>query len=137
MTTSGGTLEQRFYIHKAKGKKYTYTTLPSEGSDGNAEKLTDGIVGRTPKSRKEWVRFNNTDLDVVVDLGEVKLVTKVSTNFLKIPLEKGFPPTSVEIALSRDGKDFKEAVSQPINYDLEGAWTIIPAVAGFRIARAR
>jgi hexosaminidase len=61
----------------------------------------------------------------------------VSTNFLKIPLEKGFPPTSVEIALSRDGKDFKEAVSQPINYDLEGAWTIIPAVAGFRIARAR
>ncbi len=81
--------------------------------------------------------FYGRDLDATLDLGEVKLVTKVSVNFLKVIMERGFPPTSVEIALSRDGKDFKEAISQPIRYELEGPWTLLPAVADFRTGRAR
>ncbi|TDB60006.1 glycoside hydrolase family 20 protein [Arundinibacter roseus] len=135
MTTSGGQLQQTFFIHKAKGKKYTYAAKPT--SDAQADKLTDGIVGRSPQSRREWVSLYDQDLDVVVDLGEVKPVSKVKVNFLKVILEKGFPPTSVEIAVSRDGKDFKEAISQPITYELEGPWTLLPAVADFRTSRAR
>ena len=137
MTNTGGALEQTFYIHKGKGKKYTYQTLPAGKSDNNVDKLTDGVVGRTPKSRSEWVRFNDADLDVVIDLGEYKLISKVSTNFLLVPLEKGLPPTSLEVAISRDGKDFKEVTSQSIAYQLEGNWKILPVLADFRITLAR
>ena len=48
-----------------------------------------------------------------------------------------FPPTSVEIGLSRDGENFKDAIAQPVNYQLEGPWQILPVVADFKTARAR
>ncbi|WP_026261124.1 hypothetical protein [Spirosoma luteum] len=52
-------------------------------------------------------------------------------------LGKRFPPTSVDIALSKDGSDFKEAFTQPITYDMTGPWAILPVVADFKTARAR
>ena len=76
-------------------------------------------------------------MDVTIDLGDVTSVTKVSLNFLKIIMEKTFPPTSVDIALSKDGSDFKEAISQPVTYALTGPWDIVPVVADFKTARAR
>ena len=76
-------------------------------------------------------------MDVMVDLGEVTSVTKVSLNFLKIIMEKTFPPTSVDIALSKDGTDYKEAITQPVEYSLNGPWEILPVVADFKTARAR
>ena len=100
-------------------------------------KLTDGVRGDTPRSRREWVNFYGSDMDMTIDLGDVTSVTKVSLNFLKIILEKGFPPSSVEIALSRDGKEYKDAITQTVNYDLTGPWDILPVVADFKTARAR
>ena len=137
ITTSGGRLEQTFYIHRAKGKAYNYTVLPYEGSDTGSKKLTDGVVGSSPRSRDEWAGFYGTDMDVTIDLGEVMSVTKVSCNLLKIIMDNGFPPTQVEVAISKDGKDFKEAIAQPINYPLEGKWEVLSAVADFKTARAR
>jgi hexosaminidase len=67
----------------------------------------------------------------------VRPVTKVSANFLKQVPYRIFPPTSVEIALSRDGNDFKEAIAQPVNMPLNGPWAVVPIVADFRTARAR
>lgn len=48
-----------------------------------------------------------------------------------------FPPTSVEIGLSKDGESFKDAINQPINYKVQGPWQVMPVVADFRTARAR
>ena len=137
MTSSGGRLSQTFYVHRAKGKPYNYTIQPYEGSDTNGKKLTDGVVGSTPRSRDEWAGFYGTDMDVTIDLGEVMSVTKVSCNLLKIIMDNGFPPVQVEVAISKDGKDFKEAIAQPISYPLVGKWEILPAVADFKTARAR
>ena len=136
VTSTGGQLTQTFTLHKGKTKPYTYTTGPQKSSDPGSTKLTDGVRGETPRDRRQWVNFYG-DMDVLVDLGEVTSVTKVSLNFLKIILEKGFPPTSVDIALSKDGKDFKEAITQPITYELTGPWDILPVVADFKTARAR
>lgn len=136
MTPSGGRLTQTFTLHKGKNKSYTYAIPLENKSDQDGKKLTDGVRGETPRDRRQWVNFFG-DMDVLVDLGDVTSVTKVSLNFLKVILEKNFPPTSVDIALSKDGMDFKEAIAQPIQYELNGPWDILPVVADFKTARAR
>ncbi|AUD02920.1 glycoside hydrolase family 20 protein [Spirosoma pollinicola] len=134
---TGGRLTQTFTLHKGKNKPYTYALAPDRNSDPKPAKLTDGVRGDTPRSRREWVNFYGSDMDMTIDLGDVTSVTKVSLNFLKIILEKGFPPSSVEIALSKDGKEYKDAIARPVNYDLTGPWDILPVVADFKTARAR
>ncbi|MCX6216289.1 family 20 glycosylhydrolase [Spirosoma sp.] len=134
---TGGQLTQTFVLHKGKNKPYTYGTPLDKYSDPKSAKLTDGVRGDTPRSRQEWVNVYGNDMDVTLDLGSVTSVTKVSLNFLKVILEKGFPPKSVEIALSKDGSDFKEAIAQPVVYELNGPWAILPVVADFKTARAR
>ena len=137
MTSTGGRLTQTFTLHKGKNKPYTYASTPAPASDLKTAKLTDGVRGETPRDRRQWVNFYGGDMDMTIDLGDITSVTKVSLNFLKIILEKNFPPTSVEIALSKDGTDFKEAINQPVSYDLNGPWDILPVVADFKTARAR
>ena len=137
ITTAGATFEEKFFIHRAKGKPYTYANVPAEGVDTDKKKLTDGQVAQSPRNSTEWVRMSGKDFEITIDLGEVKPVTKVSANFLKIIMNNVFPPTSVEIGLSRDGESFKDAIAQPVKYKLEGPWEILPVVADFKTARAR
>ncbi|MFN4145076.1 MAG: family 20 glycosylhydrolase [Runella sp.] len=137
ITTKGTTFEETFYIHRAKGKTYTYTHLPNKGTDDTKTKLTDGQVAPSPRNSQEWVSISEKDFEVTIDLGEVRPVTKVTANFLKIIMNNTFPPTSVEIGLSRDGENFKDAIAQPVQYHLEGPWEILPVVADFKTARAR
>lgn len=136
ITSTGGRLQQTFTLHKGKNKSYTYAIPLENKSDESMKKLTDGVRGETPRDRRQWANFFG-DMDVTLDLGDVTSVTKVSLNFLKVILEKNFPPTSVDIALSKDGTDFKEALTQPITYELTGPWDILPVVADFKTARAR
>ena len=126
---------ETFFIHRAKGKPYTYTDKPR--TDADAKKLTDGQVAQAPQSVREWVEVTGKDLDFTIDLGEIRSVTKVSANFLKKVLFGYFPPTSVEVALSRDGQDFKDAITQPVTYPLEGPWAIMPVVADFKTSKAQ
>jgi hexosaminidase len=137
ITTAGARFEEKFFIHRAKGKTYTYANAPAEGIDTDKKKLTDGQVAQSPRNSAEWVWMPGKDFEITIDLGEVKPVTKVSANFLKIIMSNVFPPTSVEIGLSRDGESFKDAIAQPVNYQLEGPWQILPVVADFKTARAR
>ncbi len=137
ITTAGATFEEKFFIHRAKGKPYTYANALVEGVDADKKKLTDGQVAQSPRNSAEWVRMSGKDFEITIDLGEVKPVTKVSANFLKVIMNNVFPPTSVEIGLSRDGESFKDALAQPVKYELEGPWVIMPIVADFKTARAR
>ncbi|AXE21610.1 beta-N-acetylhexosaminidase [Runella rosea] len=137
ITTAGAKFEEKFFIHRAKGKPYTYANAPAEGVDTDKKKLTDGQVAQSPRNSAEWVRLSGKDFEITIDLGDVKPVTKVSANFLKVIMNNVFPPTSVEIGLSRDGESFKDALAQPVKYALEGPWEIMPVVADFKTARAR
>jgi hexosaminidase len=138
MTTAGTVFEEQFYIHRAKGKPYTYTTAPIDGQDTFSRKLTDGIVAQSPLSAEDWVAVKGGNFEITIDLGEVRPVTKVTANFLKVIMFYNyFPPTSVEISLSKDGESYKDAIAQPVDYKLEGPWQIMPIVADFRTARAR
>ncbi|WP_234733523.1 glycoside hydrolase family 20 protein [Tellurirhabdus bombi] len=137
ITTAGTKFEETFFIHRAKGKPYTYTGTLADATDPERKRLTDGQVAQSPRNKAEWVSVTGEDLEVVIDLGEVRSVTKVSANFLKRIPYNDFPPSTVEIGLSQDGATYKEAISQPVKYNLEGEWGILPAVADFKTARAR
>ncbi|WP_128546589.1 glycoside hydrolase family 20 protein [Larkinella soli] len=137
VTTAGARFEETFYIHRAKGKSYTYGAVAPETSDSERKKLTDGQVAQSPRNKSEWVSISGQDLEVTIDLGEVRPVTKVSTHFLRRISYNDFPPSSVEISLSQDGSSFKDAISQPVTYALEGSWGMMPVVADFKTARAR
>ncbi|TAE41595.1 MAG: beta-N-acetylhexosaminidase [Runella slithyformis] len=135
ITSTGATFEETFLIHRAKGKPYTYTGDAAEA--GTPKKLTDGQLAQSPKQEEEWVNARGKDLEVTIDLGEVRAVTKVSAHFLKNVLYGYFPPTSVEISISKDGESFKDAIAQPVNYAVEGPWEMLPVIADFKTARAR
>jgi hexosaminidase len=138
ITTAGTVFEEKFYIHRAKGKPYTYANAPVEEQDIFSRKLTDGIVAQSPMSSENWVAVKGGNFEITIDLGEVRPVTKVTANFLKVIMFYNyFPPTSVEISLSKDGESYKDAIAQPVDYALEGPWQIMPIVADFRTARAR
>ena len=130
--------EEKFYIHRAKGKPYTYATAPIDEQDVFSRKLTDGTVAQSPLSAEDWVAVKGGNFEITIDLGEVRTVSKVTANFLKVIMFYNyFPPTSVEISISKDGESYKEAIAQPVDYPLEGPWQIMPIVADFRTARAR
>lgn len=137
ITNTGATFEQTFYSTRAKGKSYTYSSDVADPSDPDHKKLTDGLVAQSPRSDREWVQIRGADLTITVDLGDVKPVTKVSTNFLKRTPYNFIPPKSVQIALSKDGQSFAEALDQPVDYTLEGKWAVLPVLADFKTARAR
>ncbi|MBO0929445.1 glycoside hydrolase family 20 protein [Fibrella aquatilis] len=129
---------ETFYIHRAKGKPYAYATKAAEFTDELRKKLTDGQVATSPRDDRPWVQVGGgNDLELTIDLGEIKPVTKVSATFLKKVLFGVMPPKSVEVSLSKEGDSFKEAIAQPINEPLEGPWRILPVVADFKTARAR
>ena len=129
---------ETFYIHRAKGKPYTYATPKTEAADEGRKRLTDGQIANTPRDDRPWVQvYSGNDITLTIDLGEVKPVTKVTASFLKKVMFGIMPPKSVEVALSKEGDSFKEAIAQPINEPLEGPWRIVPVVADFKTARAR
>ncbi|MBO0947099.1 glycoside hydrolase family 20 protein [Fibrella forsythiae] len=129
---------ETFYIHRAKGKPYTYTTPKAEAADEGRKRLTDGQVAASPRDDRPWVQVSGgNDIALTIDLGEVKPVTKVTASFLKKVMFGIMPPKSVEVALSKEGDSFKDAIAQPIDEPLEGPWRIVPVVADFKTARAR
>lgn len=129
---------ETFYIHRAKGKPYTYATTATQAVDPDRKRLTDGQVAASPRDDRPWVQVSGgNDITLTIDLGEVKPVTKVTASFMKKVMYGVLPPKSVEVALSRDGASFAEAIAQPVNEPLEGHWRVVPVVADFKTARAR
>ena len=76
-------------------------------------------------------------MEVLVDLNESEVVRKVSMSFLKIIADNCFPPTSIEVVVSKDGKDFKDPVTLPVSYDLNGPWKVEPVEINLKNARGR
>jgi hexosaminidase len=94
-------------LHKAAGKGVNYISAysyryPSTG-DGA---LTDGLRGGANHRDGYWQGFHGSDLDIIIDLGQVQPVNSVQTNFLLSQKSWIFLPDVVEYSLSVDGKKY-------------------------------
>jgi hypothetical protein len=73
---------------------------------GGAAALTDGLKG-TRDYHFNWIGFEGTEMDAVVDLGEMKRIQSVSIDFLQDGNSWIWIPGQVEFFVSKDGVSFE------------------------------
>jgi len=93
--------------HMAKGKKYTIKTKASQRYPGGSQyALTDGFLGSLEFTDESWMGFHGDDLEVIIDLDEVKEITSIELGFLSNQASWIFGPKSIEMMSSSDNKNF-------------------------------
>lgn len=107
---TGGVVEQKFIKHLALLKKPLLTYKYSDYYKGGGEYgLTDGIKGTANYRDGYWSGFSGTDLEAVIDLGEERPVSKISSGYLQKESSWIFFPSKVEYYTSKDGVNFELA----------------------------
>ncbi len=104
--------EEKFTIHKATGKevaiKYSYSEQYSGGGD---HALIDSLRGSKNHRNGFWQGYEKKDLEVIIDLGKVMKIKRITSSFLHNIGSRIFLPTDVEYSVSENGKNFKAGVS--------------------------
>jgi len=104
----------------AAGKKITLENRYSGQYAGRGDvTLIDGERGTLDHADGTWLGFETADLVALVDLGESLPVRQITAGFLEAQSAWIFLPSSVEIAISRDGKEFE--VIQRVQTDTNSA----------------
>ncbi len=102
-TKMGRTTEKKVYIHKASGKPVELLQAYSPKYPGIGDQtLTDGLKGNLSYRAGEWQGYLENDLEVIIDLGEVIPVNKISMGFIKNTYSWIHLPYRVEFYLSED-----------------------------------
>lgn len=100
--------------NKAKGKNLKSLTSYSPLYDvGGVKALTDGRFGGR-HFRLNWLGYQGTDLEVLIDFGEPVSCSTLETNFFLDLVSWIFLPTGIRIDRSDDGEIFTQVYSQQI-----------------------
>ncbi|MEO7263909.1 MAG: GH92 family glycosyl hydrolase, partial [Ferruginibacter sp.] len=83
------------------------TPFEQQYDGGGAEGLVDGIRGNVNWRRGYWQGYQLYDVNAVIDLGELKNISKLTAGFLQDTRAWIVMPSEVEIFLSDDGINFK------------------------------
>lgn len=105
--------------HLAVGKK-VYYNIPANGNylSSGETALVDGICGGWTYGDRKWQGFHS-DIDVTVDLGEIKDIHYIGATFMQLKGPYVFMPEKVEIYASEDGEEFSPVgtISNDISTD--------------------
>ncbi len=141
---SGSSRSWNIVANKASGTAITYKSLFSKQySAGGTIALTDGILATTDYQDGNWQGFENTDMDVVIDLGKPVQAKKISMNFLSSNRSWVFLPKKVSVQVSEDGvtytslgentfsneKEVTGAVIQPVSFNIKSKTRYIKVTA--------
>lgn len=80
-------------------------------SAGGADALIDGARGGADFRTGAWQGYQGQDFEALIDLGEVKSVTRLGAGFLQDVGSWIWLPTRVEFELSLDGVNFSKAAA--------------------------
>jgi hexosaminidase len=101
----------RVHIHfnLATGKKISLANPPSPNYPGNgAFTLVDGVINDMGFARtREFLGFNGTDCEAVIDLGKSQPIRSVIVNALTQEPSWIYQPASAETLASDDGNNFR------------------------------
>lgn len=94
-------------VNKATGKKITLKQQPSTYYPGNgAFTLLDGVINEKGGRTSQSLGFQS-DVDAIIDLGAAQQIANVTAHALKTGGSYVYPPKSIEVFGSTDGKTFK------------------------------
>lgn len=113
---------RKFDFNKATGRRIALNAAPTlKYTYGGASLLVDGYRGGPVYSNGAWIGFLNEPLDVTIDMQGAKPYSTVTVESL---VEKGewvFPPSSVGVYLSDDGREFTEAALMSVPQETAGS----------------
>ena len=76
--------------------------------------LVDGLKGSLSHGDGRWLGFANADLVATLDLKKATEITTVRGTFLQKPEDNILLPTTVEVAVSTDGRTYKTVYAAPV-----------------------
>ena len=120
-------LHQRFHISKATSKHITLAQPPSSRYKGDGPfTLVNGIVNeRGLNNAEEFLGFEGTDLEAVIDLGKPQKITTVTIWALSAPGAWIHPPSAVEVLISNDDTNFTSTTKASLQHtDNKRSFTI-------------
>ena len=96
-------------MHKAAGKKMTLLIKPSDKyNKGGEDALINGIIGSDSRyADDQWLGYNGTDFEGIIDLGKRMPVRKINFRFYNSKGAWIYPPKEIEILTSDDNMNFK------------------------------
>lgn len=96
--------------HKALDAKVTYLKPYSlKYTAGGEGAMTDGRFAPLNAQAPLWHGYIGNDIDLVVDLGSVQRVNRVSLGFLQSLTAWVMPPKEIEVWVSKDGEHYRPA----------------------------
>lgn len=105
--TGYGLSSQQVASHKAVGAKVTYAKPYNKYTGGGDQALTDGRVAQLRYTSPEWQGFIGNDMEVVIDLGTVCDINRLTSQYFHSAGDWIMPPRSVEYLLSDDATAFE------------------------------
>lgn len=122
--------KERFLSHansnKAAGARVAWNHAPATRYRPIADKvLTDGLYGGASYV-ESWVGWEGEDADFILDMGEQKTFSSITTDFLMQSGAWVLLPKSVTYSCSRDGKTFTDLGTREFSEDRDLSIKFVP-----------
>jgi hexosaminidase len=100
-------------IHPAIGLPIELITQPAEQYKGDgALTLVDGVIGVTPWKGNEWLGYDTTQIEFIVDLTKKVKIEDILLNFLQDDGSWIHSPESIQISVSKNKKKWRNLKPQ-------------------------
>jgi hypothetical protein len=133
--SGGKSSENEFVLHSALGAEIEMLTNPHSKYNNNGSlNLVDGIKGSLPWKGSQWLGFDTSYVEFIVDLGSKQNISSINLGFLD---QKGswiYLPESVSIQIAKKSKWCSE---KTFNKDIESSDCTIPVNKKGRYVRVR
>lgn len=99
--------------HSAVDKQITYISRPHDTY--NSGNLINGKLGVESTDDKEWVGFENKNMEIIIDLGRIQNINTLGARFLQHSVSSVNLPLNVSYLLSGDGEKYDWVSSIPMD----------------------
>jgi hexosaminidase len=112
---AGKTTTTEVQAHKAFATPTKLASAPNKNYKGTGPlTLVDGLKGSLSHTDGHWLGFLGDNLVATLDLKKATEINTVRSTFLQKPEDKILLPTTLEVAVSNDGRTYKMVYSAPV-----------------------
>jgi 3',5'-nucleoside bisphosphate phosphatase len=114
-------LRGTFFLHKGIGCRILLNQNPSKKFTGNGgATLNDGLKGSSNHNDGQWIGFEGSDLETIIELESPRDITSVEIGFFENTFFWIFLPKTVSVSISKDGKNYTEYAEKKYPQPVDG-----------------